>query len=206
MYIQVPSVDRIFLAISSIQNSLANVGESMSSSSTSEHLPALTTLCPICYTNPPKYRCPRCSMRTCSMECSKAHKIRASCSGLRDPAKYVSRKDMRASTIDMDYNFLQNIRKTREEGYGEIEKVGRGKARNKRQPRKESDKRRAMREARSKGLIMEELPSWMERSKQNQTKWDNRSKTILWTVEWIITVADETTTVLQHKYEEQYTD
>src|ERR1700694_2060180 len=30
-------------------------------------LPVMTTLCPICYVSPPKYRCPRCFMQTCSL-------------------------------------------------------------------------------------------------------------------------------------------
>src|SRR6202021_2098734 len=95
-------------------------------------LPVLTTLCPICYANPPKYRCPRCSMRTCSLECSQAHKIRASCSGIRDPAKYIPRKEMKSSTVDMDFNFLKTVQSTKEAGHQELRKLEKGKAVNSR--------------------------------------------------------------------------
>lgn len=33
-------------------------------------------LCDICHNDSWKYRCPRCSFRTCSMPCSKEHKAK----------------------------------------------------------------------------------------------------------------------------------
>src|SRR5271170_7219799 len=89
-------------------------------------LPVLTTLCPVCYISPPKYRCPRCFMRTCSLECSQTHKLRASCSGIRDPAKYVPKRHIQSSTIDMDFNFLKTVQKSRSEGHSEFHKAEKG--------------------------------------------------------------------------------
>ncbi|CAB3397300.1 unnamed protein product [Caenorhabditis bovis] len=42
-------------------------------------------LCHICRKNEHKYRCPRCDLRSCSLECSKRHKIERDCDGVRQP-------------------------------------------------------------------------------------------------------------------------
>ena len=48
-------------------------------------------LCQICHTNPHKYTCPRCSIRTCSVDCVKRHKQEKECSGERDKTSFVPR-------------------------------------------------------------------------------------------------------------------
>ena len=40
-----------------------------------------------------KYKCPRCLVRTCSLACSKAHKLRTQCTGKRDVTKYVPKDE-----------------------------------------------------------------------------------------------------------------
>lgn len=67
-------------------------------------------LIPHSHTNAPKYTCPGCTARTCSLPCVKKHKQRASCSGKRDPTKYVkSSQLLTAAGIDHDYNFISGI-------------------------------------------------------------------------------------------------
>ncbi|RUS17144.1 hypothetical protein BC937DRAFT_90371 [Endogone sp. FLAS-F59071] len=48
-----------------------------------------STVCHQCHANLPKYKCPRCSMRTCSLECSKQHKVTTACSGERSKTHFV---------------------------------------------------------------------------------------------------------------------
>ena len=49
-------------------------------------------------------------MRTCSLACSKRHKARAQCSGVRDPAAYVKKSELATpAAIDRDYNFLTAV-------------------------------------------------------------------------------------------------
>ena len=77
--------------------------------------PLLTTLCSICHSEPPKYKCPRCGARTCSLACVRKHKSWASCSGERDPAAFVPRPQLRTdSGIDHDYNFISKIERARQ--------------------------------------------------------------------------------------------
>lgn len=60
--------------------------------------------------NIPKYQCPRCTCRTCSLPCYKRHQKWSQCSGKRDQAAYVKRSRLcTASGIDHDYNFLTGI-------------------------------------------------------------------------------------------------
>lgn len=77
--------------------------------------PLLTTLCTICHRDPPKYKCPRCGVRTCSLPCTKKHKAWASCSGERDPASYIPRERLVTDAgVDHDYNFISKIERAKE--------------------------------------------------------------------------------------------
>jgi hypothetical protein len=77
--------------------------------------PLLTTLCTICHREPPKYKCPRCGVRTCSLPCTKKHKAWASCSGERDPASFIPRERLVTDAgVDHDYNFISKIERAKE--------------------------------------------------------------------------------------------
>lgn len=141
--------------------------------------PLLTDLCAICYTNPPKYRCPRCPgpVRTCSLPCYKRHQQRASCNGQRDPTAYVKKSDLvTPAGIDHDYNFLTGIERVLDK----TEKDEGGKGRNsKGRHGKLYDYLRENR------IVVDKAPTGMSRQKTNNTRWLPNSKRIVWTVEWI---------------------
>ncbi|KAK4140798.1 uncharacterized protein C8A04DRAFT_14623 [Dichotomopilus funicola] len=81
----------------------------------------LSTLCSICHAQPPKYRCPRCSARTCSVPCIQKHKARADCDGQRNPRAFMPLKQLKtASGVDHDYNFLTSIERARERAEKDI--------------------------------------------------------------------------------------
>ncbi|ORX37142.1 hypothetical protein BD324DRAFT_566417, partial [Kockovaella imperatae] len=67
--------------------------------------------CSICNRDPPKYTCPRCSYRTCSLTCSKAHKAKFECSGERDPTGYIPLKDVNHGIWADDYKWLEEGRR-----------------------------------------------------------------------------------------------
>ncbi|KAK4204720.1 hypothetical protein QBC40DRAFT_272271 [Triangularia verruculosa] len=70
----------------------------------------LTNLCSICHVEAPKYTCPRCKVRTCSLPCSKKHKTRADCDGVRNPREFMPLHELRTPRgLDHDYNFLSSI-------------------------------------------------------------------------------------------------
>ncbi|KAL2823311.1 HIT finger domain protein [Aspergillus cavernicola] len=91
----------------------------------SEEESLLTNLCTICHIQPPKYRCPRCSTRTCSLPCTRRHKLWSQCTGIRDPAAYLRRSDLATeSAFDRDFNFITGIERRLERADREAENRG----------------------------------------------------------------------------------
>ncbi|KAL4747244.1 hypothetical protein BDW72DRAFT_18118 [Aspergillus terricola var. indicus] len=85
----------------------------------------LTNLCAICHIQPPKYRCPRCSIRTCSLPCTRRHKLWSQCSGVRDPAAYLRRPELATeSAFDRDFNFITSIERRLERASRDAENRG----------------------------------------------------------------------------------
>ncbi|KAH6676155.1 HIT zinc finger protein [Plectosphaerella plurivora] len=83
--------------------------------------PLLTTLCSICHIQPPKYRCPRCAVRTCSLACTRRHKAWSSCSGIRDATAYVPPSKLKTPAgVDHDFNFLSGIERSVQRSEKEI--------------------------------------------------------------------------------------
>ncbi|KAF8605491.1 hypothetical protein BDV93DRAFT_429573, partial [Ceratobasidium sp. AG-I] len=64
--------------------------------------------CALC-TQPSKYTCPRCTLKTCSLACSKSHKAQSNCSGERDRAAYVPMNGYTWGTLADDYVFLEDV-------------------------------------------------------------------------------------------------
>ncbi|EPE07110.1 hit zinc finger [Ophiostoma piceae UAMH 11346] len=76
--------------------------------------PLLTTLCSVCRAQPPRYKCPQCVTRYCSVPCNRRHRARTGCSGIRDVTTFVPKSKLcTESGIDRDYNFLQRIETAR---------------------------------------------------------------------------------------------
>lgn len=172
--------------------------------------PLLTSLCNICHTNPPKYTCPRCSSKTCSLACSKRHKKWASCNGVRDPTVYVPRHKLAsAAGIDHDYNFLSGIERaiTRSDkhivedrglfsGGKELFQAGethvqkdirdaRGRL-GSRRDHSRGNKASILDSAfRRIGVDVVRAPRGMARKVENGTTWSQNQKCVNWTVEWI---------------------
>ncbi|RUP44553.1 hypothetical protein BC936DRAFT_149300 [Jimgerdemannia flammicorona] len=82
--------------------------------------------CEQCHVRFSKYRCPRCSVRTCSLACSKSHKAATGCSGERSKNHFVpiskyGHQDMMSdsftsfhpiSYMPTDYVFLEDLSRT----------------------------------------------------------------------------------------------
>ncbi|MCJ1433401.1 hypothetical protein MMC27_002761 [Xylographa pallens] len=150
--------------------------------------PLLSDRCTICH-SPPKYRCPRCSARTCSLACSQRHKQWAQCSGVRNPAAYLKRHELATPTnFDRDYNFISGI----ERGIETAERAvtARGVRLQETTPASKRDGplkgevnlRQALEKS---GVVVERAPAGMKRSLQNKTSWNKNQRCISWTVEWI---------------------
>ncbi|VDK82624.1 unnamed protein product [Onchocerca ochengi] len=73
--------------------------------------PQSIPLCDMCRKDSWKYRCPRCSFRTCSLLCSKEHKVKYDCSGERDKSFDVLKRlvDYSPSVAVDDEKFLSTV-------------------------------------------------------------------------------------------------
>ncbi|KAK8156888.1 hypothetical protein BC567DRAFT_212366 [Phyllosticta citribraziliensis] len=87
--------------------------------------PLLTDLCRICNRNPPKYRCPRDDVRTCSLPCVQRHRQWAQCNGKRDPAAYVKKSQLLTPAgVDRDYNFLTSLERSMQRADENAQRIG----------------------------------------------------------------------------------
>ncbi|OCF33303.1 hypothetical protein I316_05044 [Kwoniella heveanensis BCC8398] len=160
--------------------------------------------CLIC-SNPPKYTCPRCLIKTCSLPCSKIHKTRDECSGLRDPAAFVSLKEYGQGAWSDDYKWLEEGRR-KVGGWGQGIKVeelpassslhrpgnGRGGDRDRdKQARNRRGKKTGKvdglrRELEKRGCSVHFMPEGMAKRKSNQSSWNPKSQQLYLTVNFII--------------------
>ncbi|PGH13611.1 hypothetical protein AJ80_06242 [Polytolypa hystricis UAMH7299] len=165
---------------------------------------SLNELCKICHTNAPKYKCPRCSMRTCSLPCSKRHKLWSQCSGERDPAAYLKRKDLATpAAFDRDFNFISGIERYLERADRDAEnrgvaldrsgEDGNNNGRGKRRGELVKGEVALQRALEASGVNVLKAPKGMTRNKQNMTYWHKRQKCLSWSIEWVL--SDGRTTV-----------
>ncbi|KAH0494408.1 hypothetical protein TgHK011_001028 [Trichoderma gracile] len=173
----------------------------------------LTSLCGICHINTPKYKCPRCSIATCSLACITKHKSWSQCSGARDQTAYVAKSKLATPAgVDHDYNFLHGIEMASEraervfvEDKGIIQKdelrpltveevrwkVGRDGRRRKvlvtrvlKRGRERPMEKLLASKLRRQGTVLVSAPQGMTRHRENHTTVSRRPGKINWQVEW----------------------
>ena len=162
----------------------------------------LQNLCEICQLVKPKYKCPACSMRTCSAACSKRHKEQTSCTGTVDPTKFLKREELVGSihNFNRDYNFLQRVGRQIHVAVNDLEdklpknkRRGPGMRQNKFKKRKQDNGKDYI--VRS-GVKIHQLPDGMSRAANNKTGWIGKKDNYFgWTIDWVIWKDAATSTV-----------
>ncbi|XP_068659350.1 uncharacterized protein [Aristolochia californica] len=141
--------------------------------------PDKSMFCQECNQNQWKYKCPGCSIRTCSLPCVKSHKQRTNCIGKRNRTEFVPLSEFDDNLLTSDYNFLEETKRVAESAERMLNGFG-GNYRF-----KMPFKLRLLRNAagrRKTRLFL--LPGGMSRREKNQSLYDQKKKSILWTVEW----------------------
>lgn len=136
-------------------------------------------ICEECKAKPSKYKCPGCSIRSCSLPCVKAHKDRTACTGKRNQTQFVPMSQMDDNFLLSDYNLLEDVKRVAESAQRLRNKLCRYN--NFRLPFYLKSLRGAAFSRRTKLLF---LPSGMSKREKNQTRYDTRKKCITWTIEW----------------------
>ncbi|EED13020.1 HIT finger domain protein, putative [Talaromyces stipitatus ATCC 10500] len=174
----------------------------------------LSQLCNICHINTPKYRCPRCSIRTCSLPCTRKHKTWSSCTGVRDPAAYLTRSQLATEvSFDRDFNFITGIERSLERAERDAENRGieleheymlKTTAENGGKKRKRGDKNANaaprmvkgelgfVRAAAEAGVKLVRAPGGLSRRKMNHSRVHPKHKCLNWSVEWIVPATGQT--------------
>lgn len=177
--------------------------------------PMLTSLCAICHITAPKYTCPRCGLRSCSLACIKKHKAWSECSGTRDPTAYLPPSRLQTPAgIDHDYNFLHGIERSLERTervlvderrlvqaeelrpmtMQEVRwKTGRDGRKRKvlvtkllREVKVRHFERFLAQKLRKLNIEVVCVPTGMTRQKENNTTLNRRTSRINWQVEWFV--------------------
>jgi hypothetical protein len=143
--------------------------------------------CSNSHINVPKYKCPRCFIRTCSLPCTQRHKKWSQCSGVRDPAAYLRRGELATpAAFDRDFNFITGIERRMERAEREAENrgisldhdyvcslEGKGAANRKRKRPQDLVKGEAgfLRGAETAGVKLLRAPRGLTRNTQNSSRW-----------------------------------
>jgi len=176
----------------------------------------LSTLCGICHSNKPKYKCPRCGARTCSLPCTQKHKTRADCDGVRNPRAFLPLPQLRtAAGIDHDFNFISSIERARQRAEKDIVEARRLLSEKDLRPEDEDrhfrkvwrgdelhylpaghaqdgegtrdgPDRNIRRRAGKLDIEVVSMPKGMVRQRENMTAWNRRTLSINWQVEWLV--------------------
>ncbi|KAH8696608.1 hypothetical protein BGW36DRAFT_381314 [Talaromyces proteolyticus] len=167
--------------------------------------PLLSDLCAIWSPHlPPKYRCPRCLVRTCSLPCTRKHKKWSQCTGQRDPAAYLARPQLATpDALDRDFNFITGIERSLERAEREAERRGieleheymlaqDGKRKrsnnnnnNNKGGRLVKGEAAFLKAVQMAGVKLVRAPRGLSRRKDNASRVHQKHKCLNWTVEWI---------------------
>jgi len=145
--------------------------------------------CEVCEEAPPaKYRCPACSVATCSLACSRSHKTRGGgCTGKRDRAAFKPITEFTDRDVINDYRFLEEalLEKDRAKRWKPGYTAGTEAAqRSERPPATAKIVGTLTREAKTRGVELFCMPDGMARRVANTTFFDRKRNVMQWRVEW----------------------
>ncbi|KAL2920555.1 Box C/D snoRNA protein 1 [Bienertia sinuspersici] len=167
----------------------------------SEHQNSRKTvlLCEECNSKEFKYKCPGCYRRTCSLYCVNSHKKLSGCTGKRNATQFVPLSQFDDSTLLSDYNLLEDVKRVADSAQRTRVKVC-GYHPQFRLP----FHLKALRgTAAKKGTRLLFLPVGMYKRDKNQTRYNQRKRTISWTIEWRFHLTD--VVLLEHGVHESTT-
>ncbi|CAO2838981.1 unnamed protein product [Amaranthus hypochondriacus] len=157
------------------------------------------SFCEECNSKESKYKCPACSRRTCSLPCVNAHKKTTGCTGKRNYTQIISKSQFNDSTLLSDFHLLEDVKRLAESAQRTRVKLC-GSDPHFRLP----FHLKALQScATSKGTNLLFLPYGMTKREKNQTRYNQRKKFILWTIEWRFHLTD--VVLLEHGVHENST-
>ncbi|CAN6893108.1 unnamed protein product [Brassica oleracea] len=138
-------------------------------------------VCGECKSNPWKYKCPGCSIRSCALPCVKAHKKRTGCTGKRKLTDFVPLSKFDDNLLLSDYNLLEETKRVAESALRRRHQLCKNPHFRLRLP---YDLRSLQVAAADRKTKLWFLPGGMLKRDKNQSRYDNGRKCIHWTIEW----------------------
>ena len=118
-----------------------------------------------------KYCCPKCKIRTCSLDCVRKHKEEMACTGTEDKTQFVKLSEFDNVKLISDYKFLEGIKEGIDSSHrGFIGSSGKVKA-----PKSLS------RQCIERNIVLKMMPGMFSRHKENKSHFSQGE--IKWTVE-----------------------
>ncbi|KMU81824.1 hypothetical protein CISG_02840 [Coccidioides immitis RMSCC 3703] len=117
------------------------------------------------------------------------HKLWSQCSGVRDPAAYLKRKELATpAAFDKDFNFITEIERCLERADRDAENRGimledEERSKKKRRTGEFTKGEALLRRIEESGVDVIRAPKGMTRSRQNMSQWHKKHKCVNWTVE-----------------------
>ena len=134
------------------------------------------SICAVCKKAVSKYKCPRCSIGTCCLNCSKNHKTMFSCDGRKNKTMYVPMAKFDVHQLKQDYSFLDEVinvaNKVKKVNYEKYRKPLEGRLKQLRQFCKSK-----------RGIKLLLPPPIFQRYTLNQTMVIRKENNIKWTLE-----------------------
>lgn len=156
-----------------------------------DSLPVASTsrngLCSVCSVHAAKYTCPRCTIKTCSLGCTRSHKAATSCSGERDRVSYVGMNQYGDVGMWRDLSYLRDV-KNKVGEWGKAAQISNGRPSSNKGKERERDgqavperllnlsnKEQAFKKQMiHRGVEVLFLPKEMERHTQNRSNWNTK--------------------------------
>jgi len=132
----------------------------------------------VCQKQKAKYRCPNCSIASCSLACVREHKSATYCDGTVQPRAVETTSELSHEVLKEDFQFLRGV------GEG-VAQAGRD-AGNMESSRRFSRNQKRMQDAcKKRSCTLEFMPEQMSRRKENTTFFRFKEDKIYWRVAWV---------------------
>lgn len=156
-------------------------------------------LCSSCMSKEPKYKCPCCEVRSCSLTCVKQHKADRNCEGKRPRSSFLRVKEMNDNTLVQDFTFLQDTQAA-VQGLSSRDPLVKGGNRSKHNkyasPKHKELLKQCSRRSPPIGLLL--MPQGMQRHAANSTVYRRKLKHIAWRVDWVFVANARRTVTTMH--------
>ncbi|KAH8235533.1 hypothetical protein KR032_002094 [Drosophila birchii] len=142
-------------------------------------------MCEVCAAKEARYACPKCEVKTCSLECVQIHKKELECDGQRDRTKFVPLSQMTSREFMSDYCFLEEATRYTEARKSDCSKRFTHDSNNNNNRSLSVPQHRLRKAANQRHIRLElQLPNF-SRHKENTTYLDWKLRRIFWRVEWL---------------------